>query len=93
MQHVELPPIELEVTHFERYQCRCPHCGKLVKAKEPDEAKTGGYGPRLSALIVELSGIKAMSRVEVKKLCESVLNLPIATGTIVVFQNILAKNC
>jgi transposase len=36
----------------------------------------------LSALIAELSGIKAMSRNDVKHLCESVLGLPIATGTI-----------
>ena len=80
-QHIELPPIELEITHFERYRCRCPRCGKTVEAELPDDAKTG-YGPRLSALVVELSGIKAMSRAEVQKLCASVLNLPIATGTI-----------
>jgi transposase len=41
-----------------------------------------GYGPRFTALIGELSGIKAMSRNDVKQLCESVLGIPIATGTI-----------
>lgn len=80
-QHVELPSIELDITHFERYRCRCPRCGKTVKAGMPEDVSTG-YGPRLSALIVELSGIKAMSRADVQNLCASVLNLPIATGTI-----------
>ena len=81
IQHIELPPIELDVTHFDCYQCRCPGCGKTVKPQLPPEAETG-YGPRLSALVVELSGTKAMSRADVQRLCTSVLNLPIATGTI-----------
>jgi hypothetical protein len=33
-------------------------------------------------LIGELSGIKAMSRNDVKQLCEPVIGIPIATGTI-----------
>lgn len=80
-QHIELPPIELEVSHWNLYRCRCPRCGKTVKAQLPDAVKTG-YGPRFSALVAELSGIKAMSRADVQNLCASVLGLPIATGTI-----------
>jgi transposase len=80
-QHIELPQIKMEVSHFILHQCDCPNCGKTVKAQPPPE-KTTGYGPRFTALIGELSGIKAMSRNDVKQLCESVLQLPIATGTI-----------
>ena len=80
-QNIELPPIELEVTHYGLNQCQCPRCGRIVKAQLPPEAQTG-YGPRLSAFIAELSGIKAMSRADVQSLCASVLGLPIATGTI-----------
>ena len=47
----------------------------------PSDVSTG-YGPRFTALIGEMSGIKAMSRNDVKQLCESVLGIPIATGTI-----------
>jgi hypothetical protein len=36
----------------------------------------------MCAFIAELSGIKAMSRTDVKGFCESVLGIPIATGTI-----------
>ncbi len=80
-QHVELPPIQLDITRYVLNQCKCPRCGKTVKAQLPQEAQTG-YGPRLSALVAELSGIKAMSRADVQNLCASVLGLPIATGTI-----------
>lgn len=80
-QHIELPKIELEVSHTRLYLCRCSRCGKIVKAPLPEAIKTG-YGPRLSAFVAELSGIKAMSRADVQNLCASVLGLPIATGTI-----------
>ena len=80
-QQIELPEIKMDVTHWILQQCRCPACGKTVKAGLPEEERSG-YGPRLSALIAELSGIKAMSRKDVQQLCHSVLGLPIATGTI-----------
>ena len=80
-QQIELPKIEMEISHFVLHQCSCPKCGKAVKAGLPENADTG-YGPRLSAFVAELSGIKAMSRNDVKQLCESVLGIPIATGTI-----------
>jgi transposase len=80
-QHIELPTIDMKVSHYILQQCDCPTCGKTVKATLPCEVSTG-YGPRLTALIEELSGIKAMSSNDVKQLCESVLGIPIATGTI-----------
>ena len=80
-QQIELPPIEMEVTHWVLNKCRCPKCGQTVKAVLPNEARTG-YGPRLSAFIAELSGTKAMSRNNVKDLCQSVLGIDISTGAI-----------
>lgn len=80
-QHIELPRIEMEVDHYVLHQCTCPGCGNTSKATLPD-AVSSGYGPRLCALVAELSGIKAMSRRDVKGFCESVLGIPIATGTI-----------
>jgi len=80
-QHIELPKIEMDVSHFILQQCDCPNCGKTVKATLPPEKSTG-YGPRLTAFIGELSGIKAMSRSDVQQLCRSVLGIPIAVGTI-----------
>ena len=80
-QHIELPEIQMEISHFILHRCDCPSCGKTVKAVLPEPVRYG-YGPRLSALIAELSGIKAMSRNDVKHICESVLRMPIATGTI-----------
>jgi transposase len=75
------PKSKMQVSHYILQQCDCPNCGKTVKATLPSDVSTG-YGPRFTALIGELSGIKAMSSNDVKQLCESVLGIPIATGTI-----------
>ncbi len=80
-QHIELPEIEMDVTHYILHQCECPNCGKTVKGQTPVD-KTTGYGPRFSAFIAEMSGIKKMSRNDVKQLCESAFGISIATGTI-----------
>jgi transposase len=80
-QHIELPRINMDIVHWVLQKCSCPNCGKTVKATLPPAVSTG-YGPRLCAFIAELSGTKAMSRADVKQLCESVLGIPIATGTI-----------
>ncbi len=80
-QLIELPRIEMDVEHYVLHRCTCPGCGKIAKASLPTAIRSG-YGPRMCALIAELSGIKAMSRCDVKQFCESVLNIPISTGTV-----------
>lgn len=80
-QRIEMPEPKMDIIHFVLNQCDCPNCGKTVKAKPPSSARAG-FGPRLSAFIAELSGIKGMSRNDVKNLCESVLGINISTGAI-----------
>lgn len=80
-QQIELPRIQMDIAHYILHQGPCPRCGMTVKARLPHAVKSG-YGPRMCALVAELSGIKAMSRKDVKDFCESVLAIPIATGTI-----------
>jgi len=60
---------------------KCQNCGKIVKAKVPKDHQTG-YGPRLSALIAEMSGIQGNSRETVRTFCKSVLNFSISIGAI-----------
>jgi transposase len=69
------------VIHFVLYKGRCSRCGKVNKAYVPGEFQTR-YGPRLSALIVELAGIAANSREMVQTFCSSVLRIPISLGAI-----------
>jgi transposase len=80
-QVVELPEVKLIVEDYVLYEAKCAGCGKTVKSAVPDEKRTG-YGPRLSALIVELAGIHGDSRRGAQDFLSSVFGLPISQGAI-----------
>ncbi len=58
---------------------QCMNCGQTLKAEILNKFRYG-FGPRLSALIAELSGIQGASREVVQNFCKSVLGFPISTG-------------
>jgi len=60
-QVIELPKIEMEVTHFVLHKGECPCCGKVNKAVVPKEHRTG-FGPRLSGMIAQMAGNMGDSR-------------------------------
>jgi transposase len=80
-QVIELPRIEMEVTHWVLHQGRCGACGGWQKAPAPSDQVTG-YGPRLSALMAELAGTYGNGRRMVQTFCSSVLGVPISLGAI-----------
>jgi transposase len=80
-QVIELPEINMLVRHFVLHAACCPQCGRVSKAQVPPEA-WAGYGPRLTALIGELSGPQRDSRSAVQEFCASVLGVPISQGAI-----------
>jgi transposase len=80
-QVIELPEIQMIVRHVVLHEARCPQCGRVTKAQVPPEAQAG-YGPRLTALIGELSGGQRDSRSAVQEFCASVLGVPISRGAI-----------
>lgn len=80
-QVIELPEIQLLVRHFVLDEAYCPQCGSITKAQVPPEAAPG-YGPRLTALIGELSGPQRDSRSAVQEFCASVLGVSISRGAI-----------
>ncbi len=80
-QVIELPPIEMEVTHWVLHQGWWLGCGTWSKAPLPPEHATG-YGPRFSALMGELAGTYGNGRRMVQTFCASVLRVPISLGVI-----------
>jgi transposase len=80
-QSIELPPIQMKVTHFVLHEGTCPRCGRLNKAQVPHEHESG-YGPRLTALIAEMSGCHGNSRGSVQTFLRSVFGLSISRGAI-----------
>ena len=80
-QVIELPEIRIDVTHFRLFKTTCRACGRTVKGHIPREHRTG-YGPRLCALVSQLSGTCGESRETVRDFVQSVLGVPISTGGI-----------
>jgi transposase len=80
-QVIELPPIQMDVTHWVMEQGRCLACGTWSTAQVPAE-HASGYGPRFSALIGELAGTYGNGRRMVQTFCASVLQVPISLGAI-----------
>ena len=80
-QVIELPEIEMKVTHFVLHKGECPCCGKVNKAVVPKEHRTG-FGPRLSAMIAEMAGNQGDSRTIIQDFCSSVLGFHISLGAI-----------
>jgi transposase len=71
-QEIELPEIRMKVRHFHLHEEQCMRCLQTWKAPVPAEHRTG-YGPRLSAMIGEISGIQGNSRETVQSFCASIL--------------------
>ena len=80
-QVIELPEIQMQVTHVVLHEACCPPCGRRLKAELP-AAYRYGYGPQLTALIGELSGSQRGSRSAVQEFCPSVLGVPMSRGAI-----------
>jgi len=80
-QEIELPAIQMTVNHFLLHEQQCQRCSLTLRAQIPPEHRTG-YGPRLSAMIGEVSGIQGNSRETVQSFCASVLGFSISTGAI-----------
>lgn len=80
-QHIELPEINMEITHFLLQEGECATCGATGKGSVP-EGFTTGYGARLTALVGELSGAQRSSRRAVKDFCQSLLGISMSVGAI-----------
>ena len=55
-QQVDLPPIQAVVTQFDCRKYRCGDCGQSSLGSPPPEVPSSAFGPKLMALIAELTG-------------------------------------
>jgi len=76
----ELPEIRPHVTEHRIHTLTCP-CGHATLANTTD-VPTDGYGPRLKASLVYLTGVTHLSKSQTEQLCEDLLGFPISTGQV-----------
>ena len=80
-QVIELPAIQMDITHVVLHEAWCPVCAQWTKAPIPPE-HTAGYGPRLTALVGEIAGTHGTGRRTIQTFCASVLQVPLSLGAI-----------
>lgn len=87
--HIEIPPIEPEVTRVTLHGGVCPCCAKKFKAAPPDDMKPGSpFGPNFCALVIYLRFTHGISFERLARLVADILGLDISEGALV---NILEK--
>jgi transposase len=81
-QVVEIPEIVPDVTEYVLGRRCCPSCNALTTASLPEGVPQGLCGPRLSSLIVLLTGVYHLSRRNTVALVQDVLGVQLSLGTV-----------
>jgi hypothetical protein len=81
-QIVELPPLLPEVVEHRFHALVCPGCESLTRAASTAIVAQGGYGPRLSGIVVLLSGQAHQSHRQVVALLDELFGVVLSTGMV-----------
>jgi transposase len=79
-QVVEIPEPKPEVTEYRCYAVECP-CGHRTRASL-DGIVSSAFGPRLTAIIVMLSGVYHLSRRTTQRAVKEMLGVEVSLGAI-----------
>lgn len=77
----ELPEVRPLVTEHRFHTLACP-CGRATTAAAPEGVPADGYGPRLKAAVVYLTGVAHLSKAQAERLCEDLLGTPVSAGQV-----------
>ncbi len=81
-QVTEIPPVQAETTEYQLHRLTCPHCQTTTCGQLPEGVPTGGFGPRLQAMIALLSGRYHLSKRESCQLMDDFFQVEVGLGTI-----------
>jgi transposase len=82
--HIEIPPIEPEVTRVTLLGGVCPCCGKRFKARAPAELAPGSpFGDNLRAFVIYLRSVQGIALARLVALLNDLFGLTISEGALV----------
>lgn len=91
IQQVELPEIKGVVTQYDLRNYRCLGCGTKATAPLPDGVPNSAFGPRLMALVGNLTGVFHLSKDEAKQLISDLYSIDISDGSVINVEQRVAK--
>ena len=89
-QVIELPPLVAEVEEYELFTATCPECGATTQAELPVGVPTGGYGPRVTALVTALTGLYHLSKRAVADLLGTCCQISISEASVQRLEQIMS---
>jgi transposase len=81
-QTYELPDRLFDTTEYQLQGRRCQECGKVTYGSLPKEVVGHTFGPRLTALVIMLTGVLQSGRRGAVEFVRDVLGVPISLGTV-----------
>ena len=81
-QVAELPAVAAIVTEHQGHARTCRGCGHLNRASIPDQVRAHGYGPKLAAAVVFLSGRCHGSKRLVSEIVEALFAVPLSAASV-----------
>jgi len=81
-QVTELPVVKPMVTEYQMHRLVCPACGASTRASLPVGVPTGGFGPRVQAIVALCTGAYRLSKRTTQEVMADLFGLPLSLGTI-----------
>jgi len=81
-QIVDIPPMTPIVVEHRLHQRICPCCNATARAVLPADVESGGYGPRLTALVGMLGSTYHLTHRKIQRLLDEAFGVRISTGGI-----------
>lgn len=90
-QVAEIPPVEPVITEYRLHECECGQCGARTRGGLPPGVPTGGFGPRLTAILALLSGGCRLGKRTIQQLANQLFGLTISLGMICKLERRVAQ--
>jgi len=81
-QVTEIPPVKPVITEYQLHQLVCSACGAATRAEVPPGVATGGFGPRVQAIIALCTGAYHLSQRTTHTVLQDLFGVSLGLGTI-----------
>jgi transposase len=81
-QVTEIPPVQPVITEYQLHQLVCSACGAATRAEVPPGVATGGFGPRVQAIIALCTGAYHLSQRTTHTVLQDLFGVSLGLGTI-----------
>ncbi|MEO1975098.1 MAG: IS66 family transposase [Paracoccaceae bacterium] len=82
-QQVDLPEVKGVVTQYDLHSYQCQTCKSNIIAPRPEGVPNSAFGPRLMALVANLTGVFHLSKADAKQLVADLFAVDISDGSVI----------